>query len=232
MAARSAKAGSKSAKSHKTNRSREKSQPQLKRAAEQAKMAKARAHPTRLQILAVAHQRPISPSEFAKSHDMPIGTAAHHFRKLVEYGALKLVKKEPASGSVRHMYVGTMRAIYMESEWPTLSESRQSGLVSATLEDFVGVTVDAIESGGFNNRDDFVFTWDEVELDEVAWKKLGEMLRLVWKKVPSLEEETAARKNQGNSDGFTVVVGLAAFELPKTKSPTLRQKPKPKVKSE
>jgi len=57
-------------------------------------MAKALAHPTRLQILAAAHQGEFSPSEFAKAHDMSTGTAAHHFKKLVECEAVELVREE------------------------------------------------------------------------------------------------------------------------------------------
>lgn len=178
----------------------------------QANMQKAMGHPTRLQILAVAHQRPISPSQFAKAHDKTLGSVAYHFRKLREYEAIKLWKLEPTGGSARHMYVGTKRAIYTESEWPKFPESIQAGLAGATLEDFVGVTGQAIESGAFTGREDFVFTWDELELDTISWTKLGKMLRLVWQKVPSLEDETEIRVEAGGEKPFRVIVGLAAFE--------------------
>ena len=148
---------------------------------------------------------------------MATGTAAHHFKVLVKYEALKLHKEERVHGSVRHLYVATQRAVYMESELPTLPESLQSSLVMAALEDFVGVTAEAVEAGTFTGREDFVGTWDEAALDEIAWKKLGAMLRLVWKKIPSLEEETAVREEAGGEKSFRAVVGLAAFEVPKVK---------------
>lgn len=231
MAAQSAKAG-RGAKRRtavtKTNRS---SKAQPKATAGKTTMAKALAHPTRLQILAAAHQGEISPSEFAKAHDMPTGTAAHHFKKLVECEALELVREERVHGSIRHLYVGTKRAIYTESELSSFPESIQTGLAGAALQDFTGVAIDAIEAGTFTGREDYVLTWDEIELDEVAWKKLGQMLRLVLKKVPSLEEESAARKQAGGDKGFTAAVGLAAFELPWPKSKRPRQGRKPRAKS-
>jgi DNA-binding transcriptional ArsR family regulator len=187
-------------------------------------MAKAIAHPTRLQILAAAHQGEISPSEFAKDHDMPTGTAAHHFRKLVECEAIELIREERVNGSIRHVYVGTKRAIYTESEMAKLPESLQSGLVGAALQDFVGVAGQAIEAGTFTTRGDFVGTWDEAELDEIAWTKLGKMLRLVWKKVPSLEDESDARLSASGGKGLTAAVGLAAFELPWPKAKKSRRK--------
>lgn len=67
----------------------------------------------------------ISPSEFAKSHGKKTSTVCHHFDKLVEYGAIKLVREEKVGGSTRHMYVGTKRAIYTESAWSSFpSRSR------------------------------------------------------------------------------------------------------------
>ncbi len=186
--------------------------PPPSREAEKAQMAKALGHPTRLRILTVAHQRAISPGEFAKEHNMPIGTVWHHFEKLIEYDALKLVKKERVGGSTRHMYVGTKRAIYTESAWPLLPESVQAGLATATLEELVRVMSQSIKADKFIGRDDFTALWKEVVLDEVGWKALWEMLRLVSQKVLVLAEEAEARLEESGEEGFKAVVGLVSFE--------------------
>lgn len=194
--------------------------------------AKAIAHPTRLQILAASHQGEISPAEFAKEHEMPTGTAAFHFKKLRECEAIELVREERVNGSVRHVYVGSKRALYAKSDLSRVPESIQSGLVGAALEDFVGVAVQAIESGTFTARGDFVLTWDEIQLDEIAWTKLGKMLRLVLKKVPSLEEESQGRMASGGGKPLTAAVGLSAFELPWPKSKKPRRERKTHAKGE
>jgi DNA-binding transcriptional ArsR family regulator len=220
MAVTMAQTGSKSKKAGKRKSGgTKKTEPKTPPKSAQATMAKVLAHPTRLQILAVAHQRAISPSEFGRAHGLTTSNASHHFKKLVDYGAIKLVREEPVHGSVRHMYVGTKRAIFTETEWPTLPESIQTGLAAATLDDFVNVAARAIDIGTFTAREDFVFTWDEAKLDEIAWKKLGKMLRLVWQKVPSLEEETATRKRGTGGKPVRTVVGLAAFEAPAPEPP-------------
>lgn len=182
---------------------------------DKASLAKLLSHSTRVQILAAAHRQAISPSEFAKEHGLTTSSVAQHFRKLADYGAIKLVRKEPVRGSVRHMYVGAKRGILTEADWQTLPESVQSDLATAGLQDFIGVTVHAIETGSFTERDDFVFTWDEVELDEIAWKTLTQMLTLLWKKSTSLEEESAVRRARSGEEGFKAVVGLAAYGAPK-----------------
>jgi DNA-binding transcriptional ArsR family regulator len=184
-----------------------------------------------LQILAASHQGEISPAEFAKEHKMPTGTAAFHFKKLRECEAIELIREERVNGSVRHVYIGSKRALYTQSDLARVPESIQSGLVGAALEDFVGVAVQAIESGALTARGDFVLTWDEIRLDEIAWAKLGKMLRLVLKKVPSLEEESEGRMAAGGDEGFTAAVGLAAFELPWPKSKKPRRKQHSHAKS-
>jgi DNA-binding transcriptional ArsR family regulator len=180
-----------------------------------ASLAKLLSHPTRVQILAAAHRKEISPSEFARAHGQSTSSVAEHFRKLAEYGAIKLVRQEPVRGSVKHMYVGTKRGVLTAREWRDLPESVQSDIAGAGLQDFVGVAAHAIEAGSFATRTDFVLTWDEAELDEVAWRTLTKMLGLVWAKVPSLEEESALRRARSGAPGMKAIVGLAAFEVPK-----------------
>jgi DNA-binding transcriptional ArsR family regulator len=187
MAAKSARAGVEGKNTDKCKTA--KAKPSAKQAGQdKASLAKLLSNPKRVQILAAAHRRAISPSEFARAHGLTTSSVAQHFKKLADYGAIKLVKTEPVRGSVKHMYVGTKRGILTASDWQTLPESVQSDLAGAGLQDFVGVTVHAIEAGSFTDRNDFVFTWDEADLDEIAWDKLGKMLRLVWKKVPSLKK--------------------------------------------
>lgn len=180
-----------------------------------ASLAKLLSHPTRVQILAAAHRQATSPSEFAREHGQSTSSVAEHFRKLAEYGAIKLVRTEPVRGSVRHMYVGAKRGVITAQDWQDLPESVQSDIAGAGLQDFIGVAAQAIETGSFTARSDFVFSWDEAELDEVGWETLAKMLNLVWAKVPSLEEEAAMRRVQSGEPAMKAIVGLAAFEAPR-----------------
>jgi hypothetical protein len=170
-------------------------------------------HPARVQILAAAHRRPTSPSGFARAHDLKTHQVAGHFRLLEEYGAIKLLKIEDGPrGSRIKMYVGVKRGIISAKQWDTLSETVQKELARAGLQDFIVVSAQAIETGSFSKRKNFVFTWDEAEVDEIAWNKLAEMERLLWAKVPALEEESKMRQGADSPALFKAVVGLAAFE--------------------
>jgi DNA-binding transcriptional ArsR family regulator len=186
---------------------------------DKATLAKLLSNPKRVQILAAAHRQAISPSEFARAHGLTTSSVAEHFKKLADYGAIKLVKKEPVRGSIRHLYVGTKRGILTAADWQTLPESVQGDIASAGLQDFIGVAVHAIEEGTFTERSDFVLTWDEVELDEAGWQALTQMLALVWKKVPRLEEEAAMRRERSREKAVKAIVGLAAFGAPQPAKP-------------
>ncbi|MDX6609392.1 MAG: hypothetical protein QOF85_1317 [Solirubrobacterales bacterium] len=184
-------------------------------AVRKASLAFLLSHPVRVQILAAAHREAISPSEFARAHGLETSSVAEHFRRLAGYGAIKLIRKEPVRGSVRHLYVGTKRGVITAKDWQTLPESVQSDIAAAGLQDFLVVAAHAIDTGSFTARGDFVLTWDEVELDDLGWDKLAKMLRLLWTKVPGLEEEAAMRRAKTGERGMKAIVGLAAFEAPK-----------------
>jgi len=181
--------------------------------------AKALAHPLRVHILAAAHRRVLSPSEFARESGEPLRRVAGHFKRLVEYGALQRVGERQVRGAVEHFYTGTKRAIFTEADWQTLPESVQGGIAGAALQDFVGVTVQAIQSGTFMARDDVVFTWDEVELDEEGMRATIELLELVWKKIASLEEDAATRMAKSGEKPVNAIVGLAGYEAPERRTP-------------
>jgi hypothetical protein len=187
-------------------------------------------HPVRVQILAAAHREAISPSGFARDHGLETSGVAEHFRRLAEYGAIKLLRTEPVRGSLRHLYVGTKRGVITAKDWQALPESVQSDIAAAGLEDFLVVTAHAIETGSFTARGDFVLTWDEVELDEIGWDTLAKMLRLLWAKVPALEEESALRREKSGDPGMKAIVGLAAYEAPKATEPPPAKQPRKRRK--
>lgn len=188
-------------------------------AARKANLAFLLSHPVRVQILAAAHREAISPSGFARAHGLETSSVAEHFRRLADYGAIKLIRKEPVRGSVRHLYVGTKRGVITAKDWQRLPDSVQNDIAAAGLEDFLVVAAQAMETGSFTARGDFVLTWDEVELDDLGWDKLSKMLRLVWTKVPGLEEEAAMRRAKSGTPGMKAIIGLAAFEAPKPARP-------------
>jgi DNA-binding transcriptional ArsR family regulator len=70
------------------------------------RLSKALAHWMRVNIMAVASWRKISPSEYARETGVGISRVSYHFKRLVEYGVIELVDTEQVRGSVKHFYRG------------------------------------------------------------------------------------------------------------------------------
>jgi DNA-binding transcriptional ArsR family regulator len=68
------------------------------------RIAKAKAHPLRAEILAQLHGDEASPRELASRLDAPLSTVAYHVRVLVSLDLVHLVSQQPRRGSVEHFY--------------------------------------------------------------------------------------------------------------------------------
>jgi DNA-binding transcriptional ArsR family regulator len=64
-------------------------------------LAKALAHDVRIEILAIASRRPISPIECAVEIGVPLVRVSYHFRELRNFGMIELVTPDRAGALVR-----------------------------------------------------------------------------------------------------------------------------------
>jgi DNA-binding transcriptional ArsR family regulator len=150
------------------------------------RLTKAIAHPLRLQILSLANQRTISPSEYSEEMAAPLSTVAYHFRKLLELGFLELVEEIPKRGSKEHRYRGCRR-----------------GLVS-----------DAGNAGTFGSREDAIFYWVGGGMDETGWEEFVAASRQLIDRVKAIENASAERAADGGEECFPTTFAVTAFESP------------------
>jgi DNA-binding transcriptional ArsR family regulator len=70
-----------------------------------AEVTKALSHPLRIEYLrALATRRELSPSEFARESETPLGNVAYHVKALFEAGVLEVSSMVPRRGAVEHRY--------------------------------------------------------------------------------------------------------------------------------
>jgi DNA-binding transcriptional ArsR family regulator len=75
---------------------------------EAAEVAKALSHPLRLEYLrALVERRALSPSEFARESDEPLGNVSYHVKALFEAGVLEVSELIPRRGAMEHRYALT-----------------------------------------------------------------------------------------------------------------------------
>jgi hypothetical protein len=174
--------------------------------------------PLRVHILAIAIQRPISPSEFSREFDCPRWAAAYNFKVLAKHGFLELVEKIPVRGSTKHMYRATKNGYISTQDWGLVAPALQPGIAGAALQDFNGRVTQALELGTFCARDDSYLLWAPITLDEISWPKFVEMMAWAYHEAKELEVETVERRAKGEADGYVpATFAIAGFESPTTK---------------
>lgn len=173
-------------------------------------------HRLRVQIIAIAHQRPISPSEFSEESGCTLKQASDHFQALTKADFLELVDRVNVRGTVRHMYRATRRAYVSAADWSQLGKPVLEEMGAEILRDFNARVNDAMDAGTFYNRPNTVLAWLALMLDDVSWPEFIDVLVWGYKEVKRFEVETAERRANGEDHGcIPVTFGIAGFESPK-----------------
>jgi DNA-binding transcriptional ArsR family regulator len=172
--------------------------------------------PLRVQILAIAIQRPLSPSEFAKESGCSLSASAYHFKVLKDHGFIELVENVPVRGTYRHMYRATKSGFISNNDWGQVAQAFRPGVAGAILQDFNNRVTQAMETETLYSRDDACLYWAPLNLDEIGWSRLTEMIAWAIEEAKEYEVETVNRRNKGeNDDCISVTFAIAGFESPK-----------------
>jgi DNA-binding transcriptional ArsR family regulator len=179
------------------------------------RVAKALAHPLRLEILRVLGDRTASPSEIAAEIGAPLTNVSYHVRKLRALGLIKLVRKTPKRGVVEHYYSAKPRRTVTDEAWSATPAIVKEALMAPATESAAALMVQAAGSGGFD-RGDAHFSRHEMKLDERGWKATAKLLEKTLHEIERIEQAAAERLA---ADGAAAPIAAATliqlFELPK-----------------
>jgi hypothetical protein len=172
--------------------------------------------PLKAQIVAVALQRPYSPSEYAREAGVALNVASYAFKVLKEKGILELVDTIKVRGStLKHMYRATEAALVSDADWGELGEAVRPVFTGTILQDFSARVTQAIETGHLFSRDDFCLYWAPRDLDEIAWREQVEINHWCIEESKRLEADTVNRRANSESDrSFHVTFAIAGFPSP------------------
>jgi hypothetical protein len=197
--------------------------------------------PLRVQIVAIATQRPVSPSEFAREAGIALNVASYHFKVLRKHEFLEIVEKVPVRGSRKNMHVATKKGFISDAEWGEVEQALRPGVAGVILQDFNGRVSQAMVTGTLYERDDACLYWVPRCLDEIAWVEQVEIIAWCIEESERLEQDTIKRRAKGESkDSFPATFAIAGFTSPtpsqirrakgKTKGKAKRKRPKAKGK--
>lgn len=170
-------------------------------------------HPLRIKILEALTDHVASPHELAEKFDAALGGVAYHTRELGRLGALELVDTAQRRGATEHFYKATPHAFVGDRDWRKVPASLRGGVSAATLQTFLDKAIAALDAGTLDDRDDTVFRWMPLFLDEQGWKEVVAILEEATNL--ALAAHLRSQDRLSGSDGrapVSTVIGIAAFE--------------------
>jgi DNA-binding transcriptional ArsR family regulator len=178
------------------------------------KLAKALAHPLRVQLLSILNERVASPNQLSKELGEPLGNVSYHVKVLLDYDCAELVKKEPRRGAIEHFYRATKRPFFNDPEWMTLPASAQRGLSGALLESIGKDASQALAAGTMTEREDSHLSRTPMLVDEQGWEEVTALLKETLDRVLEIQAKTSSRLAEGNGESLHTKVEIMHFKSP------------------
>jgi DNA-binding transcriptional ArsR family regulator len=177
-----------------------------------SRLAKALAHPLRVQLLAALNEGVASPNELAKKLDEPLTNVSYHVRMLHDLGTIELVETEPRRGALEHYYRAVVRPFFGERDWKRLPKNARGSISDAVLQLVWDDAADAIKSGLFDERDDRHLSRSVLALDDQGWDELHDLLADTLDRAMQIQADSASRASKDG--GETISVNLVMMTHP------------------
>jgi DNA-binding transcriptional ArsR family regulator len=177
------------------------------------RLVRALAHPLRVQILEILTERVASPNRLASELDAGLSHVAYHTRALDEFGCLELVDTAQRRGATEHFYKALPCAFVGNMEWRKVPRSLRSAVTVATLQTFIDKVAVALKAGRMD-RDDTVFTWFPLLLDDEGWEEVNACMKEAVDRAQQAQARSTERLSRAGAmkKASSAIVGVAHFE--------------------
>jgi hypothetical protein len=177
-------------------------------------VAKAFAHPLRVQILIILNERVASPNLLAQELDQSLNLVAYHVRVLEKYDCIELVDTKQRRGATEHFYRATRRQFLTDSEWSRMPQSLRPGLSGAMLKAVFDDIEDAVNQNTFDAVSDRHLSRTPMVVDQKAWDETTELLTETLERVLAIQTEASERLATSGEDGMLSKVVMLNFRSP------------------
>jgi DNA-binding transcriptional ArsR family regulator len=179
-----------------------------------SRLAKALAHPLRVQLLAALNEGVASPNELAKKLDEPLTNVSYHVRMLHDLGCIELVETEPRRGALEHYYRAVVRPFFGERDWKRLPKNARGSISDAVLQLVWDDTAEAIKTGLFDQREDRHLSRSVLAVDEQGWDELQDLLAETLDRAMQIQAGGASRASKEGSETFSVNLVMMTHPTP------------------
>jgi len=177
-------------------------------------VAKAFAHPLRVQILIILNERVASPNLLAQELGQSLNLVAYHVRVLEKYDCIELVDTKQRRGATEHFYRATRRQFLSDAEWSRLPEVLRPGIYGAILKAMFQDIEEAANSGTLYELEDLHVSRTPMVVDEQGWNDVASLLSETLDRVLEIQAESSARLAKSSQPGLLSKVEMLHFKSP------------------
>jgi hypothetical protein len=177
-------------------------------------VAKAFAHPLRVQILIILNERVASPNLLSQELDQSLNLVAYHVRVLEKYDCIELVDTKQRRGATEHFYRATRRQFLTDSEWSKMPESLKPGISGAMLKSVFEDVDEAAQSGTLEELEDRHLSRTPMVVDQQGWKDVADLLAETLDRVLEIQAEANERLANGAEESMLSKVAIMHFKSP------------------
>jgi DNA-binding transcriptional ArsR family regulator len=170
-------------------------------------VAKAFAHPLRVQILIILNEKVASPNMLAQQLDQSLNLVAYHVRVLEKYDCIELVDTKQRRGATEHFYRATRRQFLTDTEWSRLPESLRPGLSGAMLKTAFDDVEEALDKDRHLSRTPMV-------VDKKGWEDTTELLLGTLDRLLEIQAEASERLAKSDEESMLSKVVMLHFKSP------------------
>lgn len=181
-----------------------------------SRLAKALAHPLRVQLLAALNEGVASPNELAKKLDEPLTNVSYHVRMLHDLGCIELVETEPRRGALEHYYRAVVRPFFGDRDWKRLPKNARGSISDAVLQLVWDDAAEAIKGGLFDEREDRHLSRSVLCVDEQGWEDLNELLVETLDSAMQIQADSASRASKDEGETFSVNLVMMTHPTPRS----------------
>jgi DNA-binding transcriptional ArsR family regulator len=183
-------------------------------------VAKAFAHPLRVQILIILNEKVASPNMLSQELDQSLNLVAYHVRVLEKYDCIELVDTKQRRGATEHFYRATRRQFLTDAEWARMPENLRPGLAGAMLKSVFEDLEEASNSGSLDEVDDLHLSRTPMVVDKEGWTDVSDLLRQTLDRVLEIQTEASQRIAEGSDaqGGILSKVHILHFKSPEPRA--------------
>jgi hypothetical protein len=177
-------------------------------------VAKAFAHPLRVQILIILNERVASPNLLSQELGQSLNLVAYHVRVLEKYDCIELVDTKQRRGATEHFYRATRRQFLTDREWSRMPQSLRPGLSGAMLKALFDDVEEAVVHNTFDQVEDRHLSRTPMIVDSQGWSDVAGLLTNTLDRVLQIQSEASERIAASDEKGMHAKVMMLHFKSP------------------